>query len=241
MCTESRYCVIGISSRIGPAPCRPLTLSTNDDRPDRHSGGKFFLLFRHPGAVSSARREKRWAQPVVHFEIMGKDGEALSSFYSDLFGWRIDADNPMKYGIVPREDNLNPEGIGIGGGVGQAPAGYQGHVTVYVEVPDVEAALARAKSLGGSPDDGSGNGDGGPRDRPLHRPRGSPDRRGEGGLLTGPRQTGGYVGPWARPSKGGPGLRLPPDRPEGERGDPWVVGTRCTRPTTGWSLVVPFP
>jgi predicted enzyme related to lactoylglutathione lyase len=89
-------------------------------------------------------------QPVVHFEIMGKDGGALSSFYSDLFGWRIDADNPMKYGVVPREDNLNPDGIGIGGGVGQAPAGYHGHVTVYVEVPDVEAALAKAKSLGGT-------------------------------------------------------------------------------------------
>jgi predicted enzyme related to lactoylglutathione lyase len=89
-------------------------------------------------------------QPVVHFEIMGMDGGALSSFYSELFGWKIDAENPMKYGVVPREDNLNPEGIGIGGGVGQAPAGYHGHVTFYIEVPDVEAALAKAKSLGGS-------------------------------------------------------------------------------------------
>ncbi|MGH3770918.1 MAG: VOC family protein [Pseudonocardiaceae bacterium] len=31
-----------------------------------------------------------------------------------------------------------------------APEGYPGHVTFYVGVPDVEAALAKAESLGGS-------------------------------------------------------------------------------------------
>ncbi|MGH3112311.1 MAG: VOC family protein, partial [Gaiellaceae bacterium] len=30
------------------------------------------------------------------------------------------------------------------------PEGYTGHVTFYVEVPDVEAALAKAESLGGT-------------------------------------------------------------------------------------------
>jgi predicted enzyme related to lactoylglutathione lyase len=89
-------------------------------------------------------------QPVVHFEIIGKDAEKLRSYYSGLFGWEISADNPMNCGIVPREENVNADGIGIGGGVGAAPEGYPGHVTVYVEVPDVEAALARAVSLGGS-------------------------------------------------------------------------------------------
>ena len=89
-------------------------------------------------------------QPVVHFEVVGKDGPALWSFYSDLFGWEIDSDNPMNYGIVQREGNTTPDGTGIGGGVGQAPEGYTGHVTFYTEVPDVEAALAKAESLGGS-------------------------------------------------------------------------------------------
>jgi hypothetical protein len=89
-------------------------------------------------------------QPVVHFEVIGKDGAALRSFYSDLFGWKIDADNPMNYGIVQREGNLSADGAGIGGGVGQGPEGYDGHVTFYIEVPDVEAALAKAESLGGS-------------------------------------------------------------------------------------------
>ena len=53
-------------------------------------------------------------------------------------------------GLVQREGNTNPDGIGIGGGVGRGPEGYEGHVTFYVEVPDVEAALAKAEELGGS-------------------------------------------------------------------------------------------
>jgi predicted enzyme related to lactoylglutathione lyase len=87
-------------------------------------------------------------QPVVHFEVIGTDGEKLRNYYSELFGWEIDANNPMNYGTVSREGNLNADGIGIGGGV----AGYEGmegHVTFYVEVPDVEAALAKAEELGG--------------------------------------------------------------------------------------------
>jgi predicted enzyme related to lactoylglutathione lyase len=89
-------------------------------------------------------------QPVVHFEIMGKDGEQLRTYYSELFGWEFDANNPMSYGVVQREGNTGADGVGIGGGVGQSPEGYAGHVTFYIEVPDVEAALAKAESLGGS-------------------------------------------------------------------------------------------
>ena len=89
-------------------------------------------------------------QPVVHFEIVGTDGEKLQSYYSELFGWDIDADNEMKYGVVAREGNTNSDGVGIGGGISSGPEGYAGHVTFYVEVPDVEAALAKAESLGGT-------------------------------------------------------------------------------------------
>lgn len=89
-------------------------------------------------------------RPVVHFEITGKDGPALQAFYSELFEWNIDVGNPMNYGIVTREGNTNPDGVGIGGGVTEGPEGYPGHVTVYVEVPDVEASLAKAESMGGT-------------------------------------------------------------------------------------------
>jgi predicted enzyme related to lactoylglutathione lyase len=89
-------------------------------------------------------------QAVVHFEIIGRDAAALRAYYSQLFGWQIVTDNPMNYGIIARDGNTSAEGIGIGGGVGQGPEGYSGHITFYVEVPDVEAALAQAQSLGGS-------------------------------------------------------------------------------------------
>jgi uncharacterized protein len=87
--------------------------------------------------------------PVVHFEVLGGDSELLQSFYSELFDWEIDASNPMNYGLVPREGNTTTDGIGIGGGIGTGMEGYPGHVSFYVGVPDLEAALAKAETLGG--------------------------------------------------------------------------------------------
>ena len=42
--------------------------------------------------------------PVVHFEVLGKDGKKSQEFYTNLFGWHLDADNPMSYGIVDTHD-----------------------------------------------------------------------------------------------------------------------------------------
>jgi len=86
---------------------------------------------------------------VVHFEIMGQDAERLGQFYSQLFGWPINADNEWNYGVIDRSENLSRQGVGIGGGVGQMPEGVPGHTTVYVEVPDVDEALAKVETLGG--------------------------------------------------------------------------------------------
>jgi uncharacterized protein len=91
-------------------------------------------------------------QPVVHFEVIGKDGAKLRDYYASLFGWAFDTSNPMDYGTVDPKDNpTNDARVGsIGGGVGTGVEGYAGHVTFYVAVQDVEAALAKAESLGGS-------------------------------------------------------------------------------------------
>ncbi len=83
------------------------------------------------------------ANPVVHFEIIGKDGAKSQQFYSDLFGWKIDANNPMNYGIV---DN---GGQGINGGIAGAEPGGESRTMFYVAVPDLQAALDKAVSLGG--------------------------------------------------------------------------------------------
>jgi predicted enzyme related to lactoylglutathione lyase len=90
-------------------------------------------------------------QAVVHFEVVGKDGGKLREYYGELFGWNIDANNPMEYCMVDAKGNTTVSGeTGIGGGVGQGPEGYGGHVTFYVAVPDVEQALQKAESLGGT-------------------------------------------------------------------------------------------
>jgi predicted enzyme related to lactoylglutathione lyase len=89
------------------------------------------------------------ANPVVHFEVIGKDGDKLKSYYSELFGWEINSDNPMKYGSIGDGQGRGPGGEGIGGGIAGGPEGYEGHVTFYVSVESVEEALAKAESLGG--------------------------------------------------------------------------------------------
>ena len=91
-------------------------------------------------------------RPVVHFEVMAKDATAIRSFYADLFDWKIDSDNPMNYGMVSPDDNAagGAGTSGIGGGIGEMPAGENGYATFYVDVDDVEAALGKAEKLGGT-------------------------------------------------------------------------------------------
>jgi predicted enzyme related to lactoylglutathione lyase len=86
------------------------------------------------------------SNPTVHFEVIGKDQEALKSFYTDLFGWKtndITSASGDTYAFVEAEEG------GIAGGIGRARDGIEGHVTFYVGVDDIEAALAKAESLGG--------------------------------------------------------------------------------------------
>lgn len=108
--------------------------------------------------------------PVVHFEVTGKGGKALKSFYQQLFAWEIDSSDPMNYGMVKT-------GSGIGAGDGSEESSW---VTFYVEVEDPQATLDQVEQLGGKvqmpvldvpgrPDDGS-----------VPRPGGAPDRSGQG-------------------------------------------------------------
>ena len=87
-------------------------------------------------------------QPVVHFEVIGTDPQQLRDYYGQLFGWEFSQPmGPTDYSLIERDTNA--DGIGIAGGLGGVPEGYSGHVTIYVEVPDVEASLAQAATLGG--------------------------------------------------------------------------------------------
>ncbi len=93
-------------------------------------------------------------QPVVHFEISGKEPEKLRSYYGELFGWEFDTSGPISAAISEPGNygftagNTTPDGTGIPGGIGGG-ADYPTQTIFYVGVPDVEAALRRAESLGG--------------------------------------------------------------------------------------------
>jgi uncharacterized protein len=80
--------------------------------------------------------------PVVHFEIMGGDGEKLKSFYADLFGWNVDSNNPMNYGMV----ETGGDG-GINGGLGSGE-NWSG-TRVYIAVPNLQEALDKIEAAGG--------------------------------------------------------------------------------------------
>jgi uncharacterized protein len=82
--------------------------------------------------------------PVMWFEVAGEDRRGLKDFYSQLFDWQLTDMEEMPY------TTIDAGGEGIPGGIGAAPEGNAGHVTFYVQVEDIEAALAKAEGLGGT-------------------------------------------------------------------------------------------
>lgn len=78
--------------------------------------------------------------PIVWFEIGGRDTGKMQSFYSSLFEWRFDIQGGMPM--------LGDVSEGIGGhlsSLGHEPHNY---VTVYVQVDDIDGYLRKAEGLG---------------------------------------------------------------------------------------------
>jgi predicted enzyme related to lactoylglutathione lyase len=94
-------------------------------------------------------------QPVVHFEIIGRDPTALRQYYGALFGWQFNTSGPVSEAVSEADGygftdaGTTSSGVGIPGGVGGGPD-YAARTLFYVGVPDVEAALAQAETLGGT-------------------------------------------------------------------------------------------
>ena len=80
------------------------------------------------------------ANPVMWFEVMGKDSAGLQRFYREVFGWKLTP--PVKemgnYSMLERPDT------GIGGGFGEGDA----RVSVYVEVADPQRFVDKAVASG---------------------------------------------------------------------------------------------
>jgi predicted enzyme related to lactoylglutathione lyase len=81
--------------------------------------------------------------PVVHWEIGGRDLDGLTAFYRELFGWQPTTFDP-DYRLVDL-------GSGIGGGLMRCRDDMPAYVTIYVAVDDLEATLEQVRSLGGTP------------------------------------------------------------------------------------------
>ena len=85
-----------------------------------------------------------WARPVVHWEIESREPEKLRDFYRALFNWQISDDaGPITW---------VPAGIG---GPEPGPGGHirqsdRSGVTLYIQVADLTASLAKAAALGGT-------------------------------------------------------------------------------------------
>ena len=84
------------------------------------------------------------ANPVVHWEVSGKDQKKLQEFYGELFDWKIEVHEEMGgYGMVEQGEG------GISGGITGTQPGASPNVTFYVQVDDLQASLDKAESLGG--------------------------------------------------------------------------------------------
>jgi predicted enzyme related to lactoylglutathione lyase len=88
----------------------------------------------------------------VHFEVHAADPERAKAFYEGLFGWEITRWGEQAYWLIK-----TGEGPGIDGGIfpRMGPAPEPGAMTPVVawvctiDVPDVDAFVAKALSLGG--------------------------------------------------------------------------------------------
>ena len=94
--------------------------------------------------------------PFVHVELMATDVGKAKAFYGKLFDWKLeDMDmGDMTYTMIK-------VGEGTGGGLMKNPMPNAGSMWVaYVNVDDLKAATAKAKSLGATRRQGSGRGKG---------------------------------------------------------------------------------
>ena len=85
------------------------------------------------------------ANPVVHFEIGGRDVEKLIEFYADAFEWDIMPLGDELYIADPGSDK------GIQGHLFQATeeTGSANNVIIYVQVDDIQGSLEKVENLGG--------------------------------------------------------------------------------------------
>lgn len=94
-----------------------------------------------PARRAAVAKPKPSGPRVVHWEVQARDLAGQQRFFGDLFGWSISSNNPMRYGMVAAGGK-----DAIGGGIGEMSDAPR--TTFYVQVPDINAILAKALSMG---------------------------------------------------------------------------------------------
>ena len=110
-----------------------------------------------------------WARPVVHWELLARDPQALHAFYRDLFGWTTE-DAGFLISIQPGLGGPEPGPAGhIMAAAPGAPTGFG----LFVQVRDIPETLARVPALGGQVAGESFDVPGGPTICPILDPEGN--------------------------------------------------------------------
>jgi predicted enzyme related to lactoylglutathione lyase len=91
---------------------------------------------------------------VVHFEIPYDDGDRARSFYKEVFDWQVQQMPDMGgYTLVmtgPSGDEGPTESGYINGGMLSREQGATRGPVIVVDVPSIDASLAKIGTLGGS-------------------------------------------------------------------------------------------
>jgi uncharacterized protein len=91
---------------------------------------------------ADAGKEFSMGQPVVHFEIGCVDSTKTASFFSNLFGWKMQTMGP-----ATMIDTAS--GSGIQGHITALGHEPQHYTIFYVQVDNVQSYLEKASALGG--------------------------------------------------------------------------------------------
>lgn len=82
--------------------------------------------------------------PIVHWELMGPDGEAMKGFYSQIFEWKLETVEGFDGYHMTVGDEM-----GVNGAVGKGSAEMPAYQTIYVGCEDIDVKLAEIGEAGG--------------------------------------------------------------------------------------------
>ena len=83
--------------------------------------------------------------PIIHWEIMGPDGNAVAAFYGKVFDWA-----PQAWPGFEGYHGIDKDHGGVGGAVGKGDDATPSYVTIYVGVDNVDDHLKKIEAAGGS-------------------------------------------------------------------------------------------